>query len=210
MSSITNLYRPGHRCVPVVPDRQLITPTILPTHTVSISTPSTTSHINNEMLVDATEIIPNLYLGDHSAGCNLKFITDKKIKLIINCAFDCSIPSFIMTNGLGICYIHHSITDHADTPIAHLFESCAKQIHESLLRNEGVLVHCAMGRSRSATIVLAYLIQYGSNLDRNLTTTMTQEEAFDFVRKKRKIDPNLGFVFALITFGEKITGKTTD
>ena len=66
-----------------------------------------------------------------------------------------------------------------------------------------VLVHCLAGMSRSATIVIAYLIA---------TTPMTVGEATEFVRSKRKIiRPNHGFVKQLEQYERRhfvSTGKT--
>jgi protein-tyrosine phosphatase len=57
-------------------------------------------------------------------------------------------------------------------------------------------VHCAAGVSRSATIVIAYLI---------MKKNMTCEEALKFARSKRPIiDPNPGFISQLIKFEKKI------
>eukprot|EP01103_Thecamoeba_quadrilineata_P008632 TRINITY_DN1836_c0_g1_i1.p1 TRINITY_DN1836_c0_g1~~TRINITY_DN1836_c0_g1_i1.p1 ORF type:complete len:401 (+),score=63.24 TRINITY_DN1836_c0_g1_i1:69-1271(+) len=59
-----------------------------------------------------------------------------------------------------------------------------------------VLVHCAMGISRSATIVIAYLMS---------TKKYTFEEAYEFVREKRPIIcPNSGFREQLVEFGDDL------
>ena len=67
-----------------------------------------------------------------------------------------------------------------------------------------VLVHCLAGMSRSATIVIAYLLA---------TTAMTTTEATEFVRSKRSIiRPNYGFINQLEQYEERhfsSTGKTT-
>jgi len=66
-----------------------------------------------------------------------------------------------------------------------------------------VLVHCFAGMSRSATIVIAYLLA---------TTPMTTEEATEFVRSKRSvIRPNYGFTNQLKEYERRYfasTGKT--
>ena len=67
-----------------------------------------------------------------------------------------------------------------------------------------VLVHCLAGMSRSATIVIAYLLA---------TTAMTTTEATEFVRSKRSIiRPNYGFINQLEQYETRhfsSTGKTT-
>ncbi|KAJ7736581.1 protein-tyrosine phosphatase-like protein [Mycena maculata] len=70
----------------------------------------------------------------------------------------------------------------------HLAGAC-DYIRTALDQGESVLVHCQHGVSRSASIVLAYLIR-----DR----VMTYDAAFDLVHARRRcIRPNSGFVRAL-------------
>jgi len=82
--------------------------------------------------------------------------------------------------------------DILDTPSAdlksHLDDACAR-IEKSLASGKNVLVHCQQGISRSASVVIAYLIKkYG----------MSYEYAFAFVKRYRAcIDPNPGFVKCL-------------
>jgi atypical dual specificity phosphatase len=72
-----------------------------------------------------------------------------------------------------------------------------------LAQENRVLVHCLAGVSRSATIVIAYLLA---------TTAMTAEEATEFVRSKRSIvRPNYGFTKQLEQYERRYfasTGKT--
>lgn len=63
-----------------------------------------------------------------------------------------------------------------------------------------VLVHCLAGMSRSATIVIAYLLA---------TTPMTAEEATEFVRSKRRIvRPNYGFTKQLEQYEKRYFAST--
>ncbi|KAI9005968.1 protein-tyrosine phosphatase-like protein, partial [Gaertneriomyces semiglobifer] len=53
-----------------------------------------------------------------------------------------------------------------------------------------VFVHCKAGRSRSATVVIAYLVVYGG---------MSLKEAYEKVKQARPgVSPNLGFMLALL------------
>jgi len=62
-------------------------------------------------------------------------------------------------------------------------------IHENVTNTRNILIHCSAGKSRSVSIVAAYLMKYKE---------MGSDEAFEFIRTKRSvIDPNAGFVRAL-------------
>lgn len=62
-------------------------------------------------------------------------------------------------------------------------------MRECIEKDLNVLIHCSAGKSRSASIVIAYLTKYN---DMNLN------EALTFVQSKRKcINPNEGFMSIL-------------
>ena len=55
--------------------------------------------------------------------------------------------------------------------------------------NAVIFVHCKAGKSRSATVVVAYLILFEG---------MKQRDAYDYVKNLRpEVSPNLGFVMVL-------------
>ena len=61
-----------------------------------------------------------------------------------------------------------------------------------------VVVHCAKGRSRSATIVIAYLLM------RSHDPFLSLEKAIEFVRCRRDIYPNDGFLEQLIQLENRL------
>ena len=65
------------------------------------------------------------------------------------------------------------------------------KINKLLIEKSNVLICCSMGKSRSATIVTSYLIKY-----RN----MSLDDALDFIREKRNININNGFMIKLKQF----------
>jgi len=70
-------------------------------------------------------------------------------------------------------------------------------IQQGLDGGGGVLVHCAMGKSRSATVVIAFLMQKHQ---------ITPSEALSHLRQARSIcEPNHGFMKQLELFGHMQT-----
>jgi len=76
------------------------------------------------------------------------------------------------------------IEDHEHQQIAHVFDETIQFIKEGREQG-GVLVNCECGVSRSATIVLSFLMA---------TLDLTYEQAYLTLRKKRpSVKPNEGF-----------------
>ena len=78
------------------------------------------------------------------------------------------------------------VDDKPGVDISSSFEACNKFIEAARLRGERVLVHCFEGRSRSATLVVQYLMQ---------CQHMDLRTAFKLVKGVRPhVNPNAGCV----------------
>jgi len=92
------------------------------------------------------------------------------------------------------------IKDEGHENILQYFDEAADYIEER--PNERVLVHCQQGRSRSATIIIAYLMKYKS---------MSLKEAYLFVDHMRGwIRPNFGFLQQLYTYERRFQTRAED
>ena len=62
---------------------------------------------------------------------------------------------------IGIKYLKISILDESDKEIHNYFKEAYDFIHDALSEdsNNNVLIHCAMGKSRSATITIMFLMK---------------------------------------------------
>jgi protein-tyrosine phosphatase len=128
---------------------------------------------------DLHEIIPNLYLSSVYVACQKETLLSKNIRHIVNVS---QCPNF---HPDTFNYLTIDIGDEIDQNIAQHFSTVNQFIDDVISKNEGVLVHCYAGISRSVSLVLGYLIE-----KRN----MSLEHAYDLVKSKRNfIQPNPGF-----------------
>lgn len=130
-----------------------------------------------------------LYLGSYSAFLEPTNLSQNAITSVVQVVD----PTF-----MGEGHAHHGrkldiyrldILDSTSADLKPHLEATVRWIDDRLRKGYNVLVHCQQGVSRSAAVVIAYLIY---------THSMSYEAAFDFVRKRRAcIKPNAGFVRAL-------------
>lgn len=98
-------------------------------------------------------------------------------------------------------YKNFSIRDDDDAKISDLFEECSSFIDNVEQSGGKVLVHCFEGKSRSATIVLAYLM-----LRKKLTLAL----AWNKLKKvHRRAQPNDGFAKSLLDLDKRLHGKVS-
>ena len=124
------------------------------------------------------EIKDGLWLGDNYAANNVVDLKKKGIKKILT-VMNQTGPIYKSEDG----FIHKKfeLSDFESENIIKYFGECLNFIDGK----EKVLVHCMAGASRSATIIIAYLMWKDK---------MKYNDALDFVQKKRFIVyPNEGF-----------------
>ncbi|KAF2004934.1 dual specificity protein phosphatase 12 [Amniculicola lignicola CBS 123094] len=94
------------------------------------------------------------------------------------------------------------VDDTEDENLLEHFPLTNKFIQEGLDSGGGVLVHCAMGKSRSATCVIAYLMQKHN---------ISPAEALAHVRQARSLcEPNEGFMAQLELYGKMQTPENVE
>ena len=140
-----------------------------------------------------TQIFPWLYLGDYMNANNNEELKLLKIKYILNCAFEIKVENI----PLGIKYCKLDLIDNPEMNITKYFEKAFAFIELARKNNDNILIHCKLGRSRSVSILIAYMVKY---YDFNV------KQAMEFIKSKRKqIKPNYGFIKQLYSYERYIS-----
>ncbi|MBN3315984.1 DUS10 phosphatase, partial [Atractosteus spatula] len=158
------------------------------------SLPSTPDIENAEL----TPILPFLYLGNEHDAQDLEKMQKLNIGYIINVTTH--LPLYHYEKGL-FNYKRLPATDSNKQNLRQYFEEAFEFIEEAHQSRKGLLIHCQAGVSRSATIVIAYLMKH---------TRMTMTDAYKFVKTRRPIiSPNLNFMGQLLEFEEDLNNGVT-
>ncbi|XP_062435779.1 dual specificity protein phosphatase 13B-like [Rhea pennata] len=134
------------------------------------------------------EVWPNLYVGDLYVARDKEQLSRMGISHVVNAAagrfhIDTG-PKFY--KDLPVDYYGIEAEDSPNFDLSIYFYPVARYIRAALKSPRGkVLVHCAMGISRSATLVLAFLM---------ICEEMSLADAIRTVRSHRGICPNSGFL----------------
>ncbi|KAK2943055.1 putative Protein-tyrosine-phosphatase MKP1 [Blattamonas nauphoetae] len=182
-----------------------MTPTILQSHTVPIAGSTVSldlSGLQTEVSIDeernvraqkfrqfdltASQILPFLFLGSSRVASSLPTLQQCGITHILNLCpstFPNRFPSHFN-------YISIDLDDNPNANILYFFPFIIPIIDSIRLNRQTLLVHCHQGVSRSASVVIAYLMfLHGTDYDKT----------FRFVRSIRNIvQPNLGFHMQLL------------
>lgn len=133
------------------------------------------------------EIVSNVFLSEVSFAKNTYGLHKLGITHIVNCC-EGNAPTQVPTCAAyyedKFSYLGIPCIDTETYNISQHFESTYEFINNALIQNGRVLVHCREGISRSATIVIAYLMYRGVDM----------LQAVRSVKDRRSIFPNDGFL----------------
>ena len=149
----------------------------------------------NFKLSDMDQITPEIYLGNNSSATNVSKLKELGINKVLS-VMDCGSPKY--KDEDNIVHKTVSVCDVSSQHIIKYFGECLN----FMKGKEKVLVHCMAGASRSATVVMAYLMW---------NEKKTFHFAFNFVKEKRFIVyPNAGFKEQLQMFEKELIKNDYD
>ncbi|CAK9086283.1 Dual specificity protein phosphatase 7 [Durusdinium trenchii] len=169
-------------------------------------------HLESHMTAHSSEILPWLFLGGKRNLENDQELTLRTgITHVLNLAPDVNphqdiidyVTNYNQERGLPFVYKQLHFGDTAEQDILSELPGALEFIHQAKLSHEQhhVLVNCAQGVSRSASVTIAYLIQYEA---------MSLRQAYEHVLQRRTIaDPRKEFLNQLGTFECQIFGFAT-
>jgi len=145
-------------------------------------------------------ILPGLYLGGRDEARDLAWLQAAGISTVINMTPSRTddpaggIPSY-HEGTPGLTYARHALHDNASTPFMPVLLAALSTLERARYHG-GVLVHCAHGVSRSASVVIAFLVR---------THGLSVEEALAYTRAARPIvRPNRAFLAQLQEFAVQV------
>lgn len=134
-------------------------------------------------------ILPNLFISDMFCAQDEDIVSKLDITAVINLSPDLAKNAF--ESNPNFIYLTLHIQDNAKTDISKYFD-VTKNFIDKHKKSRKILVHCAAGISRSATIIIAYVMK---------TLHLSFQDAFTFVQEKHSAtDPNLNFLIQLMQY----------
>ena len=132
-------------------------------------------------------IIDNIYLGDIVAASNETFLKEYNISIVINCAIE------FESNYKDLKALELKLYDSIYQNLFPKFEYAYKIIKQYQKTN--ILIHCMAGVSRSASLVIFYIMK---------EKKWDYDKSFEYVQRIRDfISPNLSFIDQLKEYYDK-------
>lgn len=116
------------------------------------------------------KVTPHIYQGDYHDAVNYPGLAGAGVTAVLNVAAEANYEIF----QKGYEHARIPMVDDPRNPMG-IVRGAATVLEMLLRQNHVVLVHCMVGRSRSAAVVLAWLIEFKA---------MRYEEAMDYLTRR--------------------------
>merc|ERR1711879_98676 len=146
-----------------------------------------------KVIHELSEILPDqLFISSHKTSCNSELLESKGITHILSILPQAKIVYPEKFSYKIITDIEDEKDDKNAEKLSKIFTECNMFIHKCLTGGGRILVHCKAGKSRSVSLVIAYLM---------VLTCYGCEQMVNFVKSKRWCaQPNFKFMGVLREF----------
>lgn len=142
-------------------------------------------------MLQLCKVTKALFISNARSACSDELIQQEAVTLCINVSKQQPFPAAAAIKKLQI-----PVYDDPNEDLYSHFDRCADAIQKEANRGGRSVVYCKNGRSRSATVCIAYLMKH-----RGLTLT----DAMQKVKTARHvIDPNPGFLCQLQRYEQEL------
>ncbi len=133
-----------------------------------------------------------MLVGAQPDKSDITALREAGVAAVLNVRHDDSFRA--MYHSLDIQYAHVPVRDFS-TPSPNQLAECCRFIDEQRRARKPVLIHCALGIGRSATVALAYLLVEGTPLG----------DALDLLKRRRPcIQPSAPQLAAAVQFARSV------
>ena len=142
------------------------------------------------------ELYPRIFISNFFGAKKKSNLEKHSISHIINCTEDLPCP-FEATKT----YLRIPIADNTHVNVKQYFKTTAEWIDKAIEESpsNNILIHCASGSSRSATIAISYIIQKRVHLDESTTSMISKAQEIRPI-----ILPNPGFIEQLEQYSQEL------
>ena len=122
--------------------------------------------------VDFNLVYPNIYIGNYSTSTNLELLQGLGITHIITV-----LPTFNPPFPDKFTYLHIQAYDDETQNLEPFFQKTNQFISDVLTQRGKLLIHCMVGRSRSVSVLMAFLIHVIlGNFNQSVVDTATSND----------------------------------
>ncbi|MBN3314661.1 DUS28 phosphatase, partial [Atractosteus spatula] len=146
-------------------------------------------------MLQLCKITDSLLIGNARSACSEELILREAVTLCINVSVQQPFPS------VRVGTLRVPVYDDPAENLYRHFDHCADAIESTARRGGRSVVYCKNGRSRSASICVAYLMKHRG---------LSLQEAFQMVKSARSVvEPNEGFWAQLQRYEKELERRRT-
>ncbi|XP_007240728.1 dual specificity phosphatase 28 isoform X2 [Astyanax mexicanus] len=146
-------------------------------------------------MLQLCKVTEGLLISNARSACSDELIQQEEVTLCINVSKQQPFPS------TRVATFRVPVFDDPHEDLSRYFDRCTDAIHSEKARGGRTVVYCKNGRSRSATVCVAYLMKH-----QGLSLT----EAFEMVKSARSVvEPNPGFWAQLELYEQELKIRRT-